>query len=130
MKFKDLVNIILSLTEKIEKIWVVFYASNATIIIWIMSSNNFLYKKIELIVAISIYLLYTYFNMMLLIRAYKFLDLAISEAKNKLKPNSKKTNQISILFSKFNFKSRIIIVFFTFLATTIIILILLFSKVN
>ena len=80
MNLKDFSDIILTLVDKVDKIWNFFFISNVSIAVWFITKKDVI--ALEYIIFASVlYTSYTITNYFKQLRAYAFLNLALDELK-------------------------------------------------
>ena len=80
MNLKDFSDIILTLIDKVDKIWNFFFISNVSIAVWFITKKDVI--ALEYIIFASVlYTSYTITNYFKQLRAYAFLKLALDELK-------------------------------------------------
>ena len=80
MNLKDFSDIILTLIDKVDKIWNFFFISNVSIAVWFITKKDVI--ALEYIIFASVlYTSYTITNYFKQLRAYAFLNLALDELK-------------------------------------------------
>lgn len=106
MKFKDHIDIILSLVSKVDYFWNLFFISNLGIISWFFSKSNSLPVSYTIIASI-IYFFFLLLNCIAHIRAYTFLNLAIEEMKLNLSNYNILSTNLKTSLNKLSYNNRI-----------------------
>lgn len=114
LNIKDYIDIVLQLTDRVEKIWSFFFIVNSAIAGWFFVNEKILPLE-YLIFATSLYFLYTLFDLMKLLRSYKFLNLALNELRLSIDDLDIKYDQLKADLKELNFENRYIVVILTYI---------------
>lgn len=109
MTFKDQSEIILTLINKVDNFWNLFFISNLAIITWFLTKGNNL-SLLHTIIATVIYSFYTYHNTISQLRAYSFLNLNINEMKLNMESYNLKSHDLIDNLNKLSYRYRTLLV--------------------
>lgn len=120
MTTKDYYEVLISLINKVDHLWAMFFASNAAIITWMLSTKEQI-LIIYTILASLIYTAYIAMNCLSHLRAYKFLDLFLEEIALNISDLNLKSHELEYRVKNLNYKNRYLITIISYLLSFFII---------
>ena len=126
MKFSDISELTFKLIDKVEKLWNWFFIANLSVAIWIFADDNSMNVYLTIIATI-LYIAYSIFNCFVIIRTYKFLDLALGELRQNMDDTTVLSKKLRNTLNSLNYNNRIKVVTISYLIAALIILTLLWT---
>ena len=114
MTFKEHSDLVISLVNKVDNFWNIFFLTNLGIISWFFSKEKSLPISYTIIASIA-YFFYLIINCSAHIRGYRFLNLALKELKLNLSSYDIKSEELINNLSQLNYGNRTIIVAISYL---------------
>lgn len=105
MTTKDYYEVLISLINKVDHLWAMFFASNAAIITWMLSTKTTV-LTIYVILASLIFTAYSLMNCLAHLRAYKFLDLFLKEIHLNIDDLSLRSTELKERMKDLNYNNR------------------------